>query len=301
MGLHRSGTTFLYQSLARIFPLAALTAYHIMFYPRLLSRHQQGTSIEDKELMDRYFHDAGATTRQIDEIRLSHATVEEYCWLLKRYAGSVHLNENTLGLFNQACRKLLYLHPDCETVVMKNPWDTGHGPEISRLLPESRFIYISRNPLKILDSLLRNALLFASKPYPYLDLLTRGFPLARLYFRMQRTLYSVAGEKVFLKIVVRMLMRDIIKELGGYRAALAALPATSVMQTSYRELVTQPGRVLQDIGDFIGLEARIDINSVETRPRRGELQPEVSRVRDAFLKKLEDLELLHDEYRDNIW
>jgi len=300
MGLHRSGTTFLYESLARVFPMAPLTAYHIVFYQRLVSRHRQGTGQDDKDLLDRYFLEAGVSTRQIDEIKLSQATVEEYCWLLKRYAGSVHLNGKTAGMFAEACRKLLYLHPECETVIMKNPWDTSRGPAILELLPESRFVYLSRNPVRILDSLLRNALLFASGPSPYLDLLARGFPLARFFFDSQRILYRLAGEKLFCRIVVRRLMRDIVRELSGYRQALRELPAASVMETSYRELVTEPARVLHDIGDFLDLEARVGIDSIEAGPRAASLHPEVARVCDDFLRKLADMNLMRDENRDMI-
>ena len=94
----------------------------------------------------------------------------------------MHLNGRTAKLFEEMCRKLLYMQADGETVLMKNPWDTSAGVEISALFPESRFIFISRDPIRILNSQVKNAEVFASGDSLYLDLLVRGFPLAQLAF-----------------------------------------------------------------------------------------------------------------------
>jgi len=292
MGLHRSGTTFLYESLARLFPLAPLTAYHIVFYKRLLSRFKQGNQATDQATLDRYFAERGVSTRQIDEIKLSHRTVEEYCWLLKKYGGSVHLNDRTVNLFEEMCRKLLYMQAGSETVLMKNPWDTGAGAGISALFPESRFVYISRDPISVLNSQLKNAEIFASKDSPYLDLLVTGFPLAQLVFYVERILYRIVGAQKFRVIMTRRLMRDMTRNLKGYKQAVEELPPEMCLETSYQELCERPAQTFKDIGNFLGLTPRLDPAVIESRPRSGELLPEVDAVRTRFTQKLEELELI---------
>lgn len=292
LGLHRSGTTFLYESLARLFPLAPLTAYHIIFYKRLLSRFTQVSQTNDQALLDRYFSERGASTRQIDEIKLSHRTVEEYCWLLKKYAGSVHLNDRTVSLFEEMCRKLLYLQADSETVLMKNPWDTGAGVEISALFPGSRFVYISRDPIRVLNSQLKNAEIFASRDSPYLDLLVTGFPLAQLAFFVERILYRVLGGEKFRVIMTRRLMRDMTRQLKGYKQAVEGLSSDACLETSYQELCEQPAQTLEHIGDFLGLTPRLDPAMIESRPRSGKLLPEVEAVSARFIQRLEGLDLI---------
>jgi hypothetical protein len=292
MGLHRSGTTFLYQSLARLFPLAPLRAYHIIFYRRLLSRRAQGLHTEDQALLDRFFSQEGVSTRQIDNIGLSHQTVEEYCWLLKKHGGSVYLTERTSALFEEMCRKLLFLRADAENVLMKNPWDTKAGPRISALLPGSRFIYISRDPVRILNSQLQAAATFAAHYSPYLDLLLPGFPLARFTFFVERTLWRVLGAHQFRALMTRRLMHDIIRELTGYREAVERLPPEVCLQTSYEQLSASPGHTLGRIGEFLGLAPVMDPGVIVSRPRRSGLLPEVEAVRAPFEERLEALSLM---------
>lgn len=292
MGLHRSGTTFLYQSLARVYPLAPLTAYHIVFYNRLLSRHAQGIHAEDQALLDRFFSQAGVTTRQVDNIRLSHRTVEEYCWLLKNRAGSVHLNARTVERFEEMCRKLLRLRPDCRNVVMKNPWDTALGPQISGFFPKARFVYISRDPVNILNSQLKAAETFAGHYSPYLDLLLAGFPLGRLTFFAQRMMYRTLGPSRFRAVMCRRLMRDITRELTGYRRAVRGLATDAYLETSYEQLSQQPESTLERIGEFVGLAPVANPGVVQSRPRTGQLLPEVQAVRQRFLQQLHDQSLI---------
>lgn len=297
MGLHRSGTTFLYESLARLFPLAPLTAYHIIFYKRLLSQFTLGRHRVDQAKLDRYFSERGVHTRQIDDIKLSHRTVEEYCWLLKKHAGSVHLNKQTVNLFEEMCRKLLYMQAGSETVLMKNPWDTSAGPEISTFFPESRFIYISRDPIRVLNSQLKNCEMFASGETLYLDLLVQGFPLAKLVFFVQRILYRALGARLFRVIMTRRLKRDMIRELKGYKKAIEGLSSDVSLETSYEELSERPAETLKQIGDFLGLTPRLDPNVIKSRPRTGELLPEVEAVRAKFTQKLEELDLIRGNDR----
>ena len=50
------------------------------------------------------------------------------------------------------------LRPDAANVVLKNPWDTGRAPDILRLFPGTRFIYIRRSPMRILNEQLGEGL-----------------------------------------------------------------------------------------------------------------------------------------------
>lgn len=287
MGLHRSGTTFLYESLARVFALAPLTAYHIVFYRRLLSGREQGSDRGDRALLGEYFEAHGMQTRQIDEIALGPDAAEEYGWLLRRHGPSVHLEARTLELFGEMCRKLLYLRPDCRAVVMKNPWDAGRAPEIHALLPGSRFVFIERDPLRVLDSRLRNEVRFSSGPSPYLDLLTRGFPFARAVFAAQRTAYRLLGAARFRRLMARLLARNVVRELEAQRSGFARLAPELRLRLSYAELSSEPGRCLARVGDFLGLAPRPGAEALAGRPRHGALAPEVEALRADFERELE--------------
>lgn len=294
MGLHRSGTTFLYESLSHALPLAYLTPYHIVYYRRLLSRYLAGSASDDRAALDAYFDDWSQSNRGVDAVTLSHATPEEYGWLLKRYAGSVHFSAQTAAVFDEMCRKLLYIQ-ERETVLLKSPWDTGRAEAILQHYPEARFIYISRDPVRILHSQLQNALLFSTTPSPYLWMLLDGFPLGKAWFRFQRLLYRIGGERLFVHFMLPLLIRDITGELQGYRRAFQALPPECRFELSYDQLVEQSGPTLVRVCEFLGMEPTIDLDKIQSRPRRTPLHPQVTRVKARFLTRLKGLGLLHDE------
>ncbi len=294
MGLHRSGTTFLYEALTEVLPLAALTAYHVLCYPRLLSRHQASTLHQDQAAFDAHLAALGLTDRQIDAIALSHATVEEYGWLLQKFAGSVHLTPKTQPVFDALCRKLLLLQPGSEAALLKNPWDTAHAARVHALYPRAKFVFIARHPLPILQSQLKNALLFGGSEADYLQMLLAGFPLGQAVIGAQRRLFRWAGEERYGRVMIRILMRDIRRELARYRDAWAALPADAKLEVTYPQLTERPVETLGRVAEFLGLAPRRPLESVAPRPRGGRLHPEVERVAERFLADLSRRGLLRE-------
>jgi hypothetical protein len=289
MGLHRSGTTFLYETLAKVFPLAALTVHHIFYYPRLLASEAAGTIADDRRALDAHFASLGIEGRQVDAIELSHATAEEYGWLLKRYGRSPRLEASTADLYAEMCRKLRVLSPRAEGVLGKNPWDTGFAPRLRELFPDARFVWIRRHPLRILQSQFRNALIFGAGPAPYLDMLMEGFPAARRVIGAQRKLYKLVGERRYGRIMLRVVMGDIARQLAAYERSLGALAEDERCEISYGELLRAPGPTLASIGQFLGLEPTRSLDEVAPKPRHLELHPEVERVRERFEARLRKL------------
>lgn len=295
MGLHRSGTTFLLESLARVFPLATLTAFDVLTYPRLLSRYQAGLRRRDQVAFDAALASRGLADRQVDAIALSHETVEEYGWVLQRRAGDLRLSRRTQPAFDELCRKLMVLHPGDAGVVVKNPWDTGYAARIRRLYPDARFVFIARHPLRILHSQLRNALLFGGTEAEYLWMLLEGFPLGRAVIGAQRRLHRWVGEERYARIMIRGLMSDVRRELGRYRDAWTALPPEARIEVTYPELTSAPVDVLRRVAAFLDLEPSAPLATVEPRRRGGAVHPLVARHAPRFLAGLRKRGLLRDE------
>jgi hypothetical protein len=90
-GIHRSGTTFLYEKLCAITKAAKLTAWDEVNYPRLLRAHTDGTVGEDQKNMNNYWKAIGVRDRQMDTVLVNSATPEEYGYLVARYAISCNL------------------------------------------------------------------------------------------------------------------------------------------------------------------------------------------------------------------
>lgn len=289
MGLHRSGTTWLYEQLDRLVPVASVTAHSVLAYPRLLELAARGALEADRAALDAHFRQLGLTDRQIDAIRLHHGMVEEYGWVLLARAGKLHLDARTAPLLSELCRKLLVTRPEAAghgTVLLKSPWDCGRGVEIKALYPAARFVFIRRDPLRIVDSQLRNGLLFKTTETPYLDSLIAPSRLARVVFGGQRVFSRVVGERVFASLAVRSVMNSVVRESHGYRRSLEGVPAGDRIEVRYEDLLREPALHLGRVIEFLGLAPREDPASVQPKPRERPLHPAVEARREGFLARL---------------
>lgn len=290
MGLHRSGTTWLYESLAEAFGFASVTLHEVFCFPRLLARHRAGRSQEDQALIDEHFRARGMDTRGIDGISLSHAMVEEYGWILQRYAGDLKLTRKTQPVLDQLIRKVQHMHPEAPGVLLKNPWDTSHAARVAELYPEANFVFIARDPLRIAQSQYKNSLIFGGGDVHFLFLLMQGFPLGRSVIRFQRLLYRLAGEDRYSRIILHYLQQDVARELAGYRDAFAALPAARKIEVTYSELAGDPQATLRRLGVFLGLHPDEEaLAKVTPRVRSaGALHPQVERIAEGFRERLRE-------------
>ena len=145
MGLHRSGTTFLYDSVARCFPMANLSLYHLFYYDRLLKNHQDANETRDRGTLNRLFRQLGITDRKLDAVYVDDNMVEEYGWMLRNHSFSMKVTASNRAVLDEMCRKLQYVTPGAQAVLLKNPWDTGNARQILEWFPNARFIYITRD------------------------------------------------------------------------------------------------------------------------------------------------------------
>lgn len=285
MGLHRSGTTYLYDVLSEILNVATLNVYHIRHYPELLDARASGREQALQDAIDGDFARQGLDTRQTDAIRLSHATVEEYGWILQRRGGSFRVGPRTAPLFGEICRKISFLNPGAQAVLMKNPWDTGNAAEILKSYPETRFVYIRRDPAGILNSQLRNAIHFGSRRDPVLYFLLEGIPAGKAVIGGQRVLYKLVGERAYRRLLVDYLARDVRRELAKFAEATSSLPRDKFIEIEYESLMERPQEVLGKVCAFLGMTPANALANVRPEPRKLKLLPEVEE-RAAALRAL---------------
>ena len=293
MGLHRSGTTFLYDSVARAFPLSQLTLYRLFYYRRLLRNQRDGGQQRDQQRLDACFAALDIRDRKIDSVPVAADEVEEYGFLLRRLAGSFMLSETTAPLFEQMCRKLLALEPDSEAVLLKNPWDTASAAWIAERYPQARFIYISREPIAVLNSMLNAVLAYLDGPQRYLEmLLDRGdgrksYRGGYLVWRLLRGVRAVLGERVIARLARPLLARHVTRELISYRQTLAAMPASQAVEVDYRALVADPAAEMKALATFLGLPLRPEAaQRIRAGKPRGQLHPALRDYQATLDKRL---------------
>jgi len=283
IGLHRSGTTFLYQMLAGFFRVASLTAYHVINYDQVLVQHHDGTAVAVQHMIDGLFQSWNMATRRIDDVELSHAMPEEYGWLLRRNAGAFHANSKTAPLLDEICRKLHLLTPSAEAVLLKNPRDTGHVSDLLTYFPDARFIFLERDPVAIMNSQLRVAKYHAEMRDPYLSMLLSGITFGRTAMSLQRTLRKVTGDW-HGQIVLRYIMREVTRDLGRFEISWNIVPPRRRLALTYSGMVRDQAGVLKKVASSLGLSPRGDPVRMNPNPRDPTLLPEVAAA-EAYLRR----------------
>ncbi|MGL6162658.1 sulfotransferase family protein [Microbulbifer sp.] len=274
MGLHRSGTTFLYDCIAKSFPLAQLSLYHLFYYDRLLVSHRNGTEKRNREQLNTCFRARGIENRNIDRVPVNADEVEEYGFLLRRLSGSFKLDSNNVELFEQVCRKLLAVQPGSRAVLLKNPWDTGRAPWILQRFPEARFVYIARDPMAVLNSMLNALLAYLDGPQPYLEMLLstdgsrRSYRWSYVLWWFLRGLRALIGRRGIALLFRERMARAVAGQVAAYRADLARLPAERAVELDYDELVADPQAAMQRLQSLLDLPQTGAAGAMKVRRRR---------------------------------
>ena len=285
MGLHRSGTTFIYDSIARCFPLANLDLYSLFYYPRLLKNHRDGGEERDRAALNRHFEELGIADRGLDHVEINDRTVEEYVWLLNRDRKLLHLKTNRFNhrRLDQIARKLCVTQ-GTQAALLKNPFDYTNGPAILRYFPQARFVYVSREPAETLQSLLDSGVEIGEE-HPYFDVLKDRQPLA---IRWGMSLLAARNrrsnrERIQAKSVglgVRHLKAQLVKA----QRSLSGMPDDRYVTLDYRGFTMDPVSNLRRVGEFLGLEFVTDPSEIEPRPRSKPLNPLVEQHREELAR-----------------
>ncbi len=225
-------------------------------------------------------------TRGIDDVPLSQAMPEEYGWILRRRAGSFHITNRTAPILAEIIRKLQALTPTAEAVLLKNPWDAGYAAELLARWPQARFIFLSRDPLSIVNSQFHIATIHGRDRDPYLDLLLEGIPLGRAWLRTQSFLCHAFGPSRYGRIALSHILRDVARELGRLEASRKAVPPDMCLALDYSDLIGDAAGMLGKVSAFLGISLGRDFVPVTPRPRNISLLPEVAAAWPSFLRRL---------------
>jgi len=290
MGLHRSGTTFLYDCMAKSFPVAHLTLYHLMYFDRLLYNHHHNSEEQDKNRLNQCFKAMGITDRNIDGTRIDADAVEEYGFLLRKKSGSFKLSEQNTVLFSQLCRKLIAVEPGSQAVLLKNPWDTGNAQSILARFPDARFIYIRREPIAVLNSMLNALLAYLEGPQKYLEMLLdtgngrRGYRTGYCAWQMLRGFRAIVGKKLTSLAGRSLLAKDLAKQVAIYQAEIASMPSSHAIELDYAELIADPSAAMHKLQPLLNIDLCATPSDMTVRQRHNlnpalvNYQPQLSAI-----------------------
>lgn len=283
MGSARSGTSILYRLLAMTERLNYVSAYHLILHDEVLANHLSGTTEAAKKRLDDRFRALGIAGARFDGVQVSPDFPEEYGFHL---GPRQQINARTLPAFLELCRKVQVVSESGRPLLLKNPWDSRRFLYIKSVLPDSRFIFIHRNPAEVVQSMLEGMRSLLRERNAYHALLADAYdrlmdrPLRRSLARMLFTRRFGLGTRV----VDWQVTRTVRYFLDNVRS----LPEADYLSVRYEDLCRTPEAVIQRILSFLGLpdnpELRYrDFIRVRPRPRpvQGDGDPS------AILRRLE--------------
>ncbi|CAF3571621.1 unnamed protein product [Adineta steineri] len=267
-GIHRSGTTLLYEQLCKILPVAYVTPYSILYYNHLIEAEDNGQTSVYINALHKYFQLLGIRNRFIDTTPVSALNPsEEYCFVIGRQRNgrlstSLPFTQNFPTLtskshktFDSLCRKLIYIQkPKSNIVLLKNPWDYGNEAEILKLYPNAKFIHILRNPLEVINSLYSAMSHYANgiqfDPYVW----TIGAPSFKSFICTERFISSLIGTNKAKKRTFNKANNMYLNNASIGINSIQSLPSNKVYTITYSNLIENPTEQLGLICQFIGIQ-----------------------------------------------
>jgi hypothetical protein len=266
MGSARSGTTILYRLLAMTERFNYVTAYHLIKYDELLANHLSGTTAHAKDKLADRFRELGISGARFDGVEISPDFPEEYGFLL---GDRQQLTPRTRERFVELCRKVQFVSEPERPLLLKNPWDSRGFLYIKQAFPESRFVFIHRNPIEVVQSLVEGvrSLLEARNAYHAL--------LAESYDRlMEQPLRRSLARLVFsprLRLGAGVVGWQVARTARYFVDHVGALAESDYISVRYEDLCREPGAIVARILRFLGLAANPEVryqDFIRVRERR---------------------------------
>lgn len=285
MGDHRSGTTLLYQLLARTQYFNVVTAYHVIRYDELLSNHINRTEGDAKQQLGVCFRQLGLADRMIDRVKVSPDLPEEYGFILRNSGYKTQLSAQTMPAFMELCQKVQCISNPDRPLLLKNPWDFLNFVYVKQVFPEAKFIFVHRNPINVINSQIKaiRSLLQSKNLYVafiadwYNEMFEKPFQLylARLLFSLQ------------LGLGLRIVRRHVILAATYFLENVHQLPETDYMGIRYEDLCREPDTTITAILNFLQFPKNLGLEAqpfIQMRPTH--LFDEVERNKTSILRRL---------------
>jgi hypothetical protein len=272
VGDHRSGTTLLYQLLARTGAFNVLTAYHVIRYDEILANHAAGRTTQAKADLAAQFERDGLADRIIDGVTVTPDLPEEYGFVIDA-SSQPQTTPATLPRLDELARKLRLTGADAP-VLLKNPWDALRFAYLHQAFPTARFVFIHRQPLHVMSSQLqatrslfgaRNAYVAMLSPW-YRQLFDQRIALAVTRLMTTPT----------LGIGPRITARHVARVTRYYLEHVRQLPARSYVDVRYEDLCADADAALGRILSFL------DVHPTVATSARDFISPRAPRVSDEM-------------------
>ena len=284
MGSHRSGTTLLHQILEATQCFNVVTAYHIIRYDEIIQNHLNGATDESKADLAALFEQKGLKNRGIDGIEVSPDAPVEYGFALRGEGYRPKLKPSNLENFIELCKKVQLTSDPDRPLLLKNPLDFLNFMYVKEMFPDSRFIFIHRNPVNTINSQLRSIRSMLSAKNEYGAMLMGWYNNIfdqPIKLRLARFMFSSR-----FGLGAKLMTRGAAKATNYFMENISSLDESDYIGLRYEDLCREPRSTIAKILDHLGLEenAQVDYESLIS-VRADALLKDVERSRESIIKR----------------
>ncbi len=285
MGLPRSGTSILYKTLDATQCFNVVTAYHLIKYEELLYNHINKIENGIKDNLSIYFKGYSQSDRGIDQLHISPNFPEEYRFLLERKTGQQRFNKKSKDLFMDLCKKIQFISKNNKPILLKNPYDFTNFLYIKKVFPDTKFVFIHRNPLNTLNSQIKAMRTLLRYKSHYMALLSPWYNnlfdnKTMLYY--YRFLYSHYTPIRSVSAVKKM-----VESTNFFLENIDNINKKNYINVTYEELCKKPNEKISDIMKFLNLETKQKIRFDDyISPRKTVLLKEIQKKKKYINRKM---------------
>jgi hypothetical protein len=294
LGNHRSGTTILYKLLALTESFNIVNLYHTLQYDELLLHHQKGTSDLEREQLNRKLSALGIRNRIIDEMEVNADYPDEYCFVLITRKRTFQITNRSWPLFDEMCRKIQFISNPDRQLLLKNPFDYGNFMTVKKFVPETKFIFIHRHPVNVINSALNAVRTNWQKGNPLNELYSSFYTLLQRSWLFPRFMRWATSPNSRIQLGKRFIIRSLRRHENYFLHNIERLTPDQYVSVRYEDLIDDPDRIINLILNFLEIEAQVKRNYRRyIQPRDIRLFTEVKRQEQKIHQMFQDVLSYH--------
>jgi hypothetical protein len=283
LGLHRSGTSILYKILNETRQVNIFNLYQQLYYDEITNNHINKLEAKKKQEINKLLINKGIVDRKTDRLKVNADFAQEYFFLfLDKNLPSI-LDESNKNLLDELCRKIKYISGNNYPILLKNPEDFSNFLYIKKSYPNAKFIFINRNPLNVIDSIMRLWKTHFGTKNEFLGIYYKKYnelydnPVSRLLFR-----------KYYLPPLSMGLFHTIhrcTKAVNYYLDNRDKLDKQEYISIKYEDLCNKPNDIKNEILKFLNIKSDIDFSDF-IKPRNIALSKDISFMKNYIYNKM---------------
>lgn len=283
IGQHRSGTSILYKILDKTNQFNTVKLYHILEYKKLLHNHIKKQEKQSIKKINQKINKKNIKNRGSDNISISAESTVEYVFVYSEQVFPWYLTPKTLPYLENLCKKIKYISKNEKPILLKNPFDILTFLFIKKVYPNSKFIFIHRNPIDILNSLIKMIEKAFTEKNEYFNLMYKKYdllydnPISRYFIR-----YFFSTK---FPIGLSELIRRATKNTNYYLKNIDKIPKEDYISIKYEDLCNKPNQTINNIMDLLDLKTSFDA-SKHIKPRHTKTVKAVKIMKKNIYKKI---------------